>query len=61
MIFVVGTDLITNALDSFSLDFFFDTSFLRGVFRNDDLKLPLRGNLIIHDGGTIIFECSPLS
>lgn len=56
---VVGTDLITNAFDSFSFDFFFEISFLRDVLRNDDLKLPLRGNLIIHDGGTIIFECSP--
>lgn len=60
MILVVGTDLITNALDSFSFVFLLEISFLRDVFRNDDLKLPLRGSLIIHDGGTMMFECSPV-
>lgn len=59
-ILVVGMDLITNAFDSFSFVFFFETSFFRGVFRNDDLKLPLRGSLSIHDGGTMMFECSPV-
>jgi hypothetical protein len=56
----VGIGFITNVRGSFSLvdlrllpDFFF------GVFRNDDLKLPLRGSFTIHDGGTTIFECSP--
>lgn len=45
---------MTKALCSFSFDFFLPATFLRGDFLNDDLKLPLRGNLTIHDGGTII-------
>lgn len=52
----VGIALMINAFDSFSFDFFLLTSFLRGVFRNDDLKLPFLGSFTIHDGGTIIFE-----
>lgn len=55
----VGMGLITNVLDSFSFDFFLLVDFFFGVLRNDDLKLPLRGNLTIHDGGTIILECVP--
>lgn len=57
---VVGTAFMMNAFDSFSLvRCLMRTSFLRGVFRSDDLKLPLRGSLTIHDGGTIMFECAP--
>lgn len=54
--FAVGIGFITNVFDSFSFDFFLLAGFLRGAFRNDDLKLPFRGNFTIHDGGTIIFE-----
>lgn len=54
---VVGTAFIINAFDSFSLvRCLIRTSFLRGVFLSDDLKLPFRGSLTIHDGGTTIFE-----
>lgn len=52
-----GIGLMLNAF--VPLDFFLLTDFFCGVFRNDDLKLPWRGNLIIHVGGTIIFACSP--
>jgi hypothetical protein len=54
--FGVGMGLITNALFSFSLDFFLPAVFFFGGFLNDDLKLPFFGNLTIHDGGTIIRE-----
>lgn len=56
---VVGIGLIINVFDSFSFDFFFVATFFRGVLRSDDLKLPFRGNLIIHDGGTMMFACMP--
>lgn len=53
----VGTAFMMNAFDSFSLvRCLMRTSFLRGVFLSDDLKLPLRGSLTIHDGGTIMLE-----
>lgn len=50
---------ITNVFCSFSLLFFLLAVFFFGVLRNDDLKLPLRGNLTIHDGGTMICEWTP--
>jgi hypothetical protein len=52
----VGIGFITNVFSSFSLDFFLPAGFFLGVFLNDDLKLPFRGSLTIHDGGTIIRE-----
>lgn len=54
--FAVGIGLITNVFDSFSLDFRFPAAFFLGDFRKDDLKLPLRGSLTIHDGGIMMFE-----
>lgn len=56
----VGIGFITKVLSSFSFDFFFPDGFFFGVFLNDDLKLPFRGSLTIHDGGTIIREWVPL-
>lgn len=55
----VGIGLITKVLSSFSFDFFFPAGFFFGVFLSDDLKLPRRGNLTIHEGGTIIREWRP--
>lgn len=52
----VGIGLMTNVFVSFSLDFFLPAGFFFGDFRRDDLKFPLRGNLTIHDGGTMILE-----
>lgn len=57
--FVDGIGLIINVFDSFSFDFFLVAAFLCGVFRSDDLKLPFRGSLIIHDGGTMMFAWAP--
>lgn len=56
----VGIGFITNVFSSFSLDFFLPVGFFFGVFLSDDLKLPLRGSLTIHDGGTIIREWTPV-
>lgn len=56
----VGIGFITNVFSSFSLDFFLPAGFFFGVFLNDDLKLPFRGSLTIHDGGTIIREWTPV-
>lgn len=47
---------MTNVFDSFSFDFRLPAAFFFGDFRSEDLKLPLRGSLTIHDGGTIMFE-----
>lgn len=55
-----GIGFITNVFSSFSFDFFFPAGFFFGVFLNDDLKLPLRGSLTIHDGGTIMREWTPV-
>ena len=52
-----GIGFITNVRHSFSIfsfDLFFIVCFFLGDFLRLDLKLPLRGNLTIHDGGTII-------
>ena len=58
--FAVGIGLMTNVRCSFSFDFFdLPGCFFLGDFRREDLKLPLRGNLTIHDGGTIMLECVP--
>lgn len=57
--FVVGIGLMTKVFGSLSLDFFLPAGFFFGVLRNDDLKLPFRGNFTIHDGGTMIDECVP--
>jgi hypothetical protein len=35
--------------------------FFFGVFLNEDLKLPLRGNFTIHDGGTMMREWMPVA
>lgn len=56
----VGIGFITNVFSSFSLDFFLPAGFFFGVFLNEDLKLPFRGSLTIHDGGTIIREWTPV-
>lgn len=58
--FGVGIGFITKVLSSFSFDFFLPAGFFLGVFLNDDLKLPFRGSLTIHDGGTIIREWTPV-
>lgn len=55
----VGIGLRTNVRGSLSLDFFLLAGFFFGVFLKDDLKLPFRGSLTIHDGGTMMFECVP--
>lgn len=54
-----GMGFITKVLFSLSFDFFLPADFFFGGFLNDDLKLPFRGNLTIHDGGTIIREWIP--
>lgn len=44
---------------SFSFGFRLLDDFFFGVFRSDDLKLPLRGSFTIQAGGTMIRECRP--
>lgn len=46
-------------LRTLSLVFFLDDRFFGDLML--DLKLPFRGNLTIHDGGTIILLCLPES
>lgn len=55
----VGMGLMTNVRGSLDCDFFLPVGFFFGVLRRDDLKLPFRGNLTIHEGGTIIREWVP--
>lgn len=58
----VGIGLITKVFCSplESFPFFFAVFFFLGDFLNEDLKLPLLGNLTIHDGGTIMFDWMPV-
>lgn len=57
----VGIGFITNVFCSFldSFPFFLEALFFLGDFLSDDLKLPLRGNFTIQDGGTIILDWDP--
>lgn len=58
--FAVGIGLMTNVRGSFGTDGFLPAFFFFWVdFRSDDLKLPLRGSLTIHDGGTTMLRCVP--